>query len=134
MLMISLSDRFLWLDRMHEAQGRLRQGVGDKPHLRNGSNIEMRNSALPERLQKLRRRIRLDRIKRFARKLFSKESSSPACSLRTNKRYRLNRARKSVVSGKGVSVRVYLGGRRIMKHKKKLRRNGRHRIQRRCDK
>src|SRR3546814_4740384 len=86
MLMISLSDRFLWLDRMHEAQGRLRQGVGDKPHLRNGSNIEMRNSALPERLQKLRRRIRLDRIKRFARKLFSKESSSPTCSLRTNKR------------------------------------------------
>src|SRR3546814_5753580 len=51
----------------------------------------MRNSALPERLQKLRRRIRLDRIKRFARKLFSKESSSPTCSLRTNKRYRLNR-------------------------------------------
>src|SRR3546814_8615448 len=93
MLMISLSDRFLWLDRMHEAQGRLRQGVGDKPHLRNGSNIEMRNSALPERLQKLRRRIRLDRIKRFARKLFSKESSSPTCSLRTNKRYRLNRLR-----------------------------------------
>src|SRR3546814_9395671 len=91
MLMISLSDRFLWLDRMHEAQGRFRQGVGDKPHLRDGSNIEMRNSALPERLQKLRRRIRLDRIKRFARKLFSKESSSPTCSLRTNKRYRLNR-------------------------------------------
>src|SRR3546814_5400660 len=51
----------------------------------------MRNSALPERLQKLRRRIRLDRIKRFARKLFSKESRSPTCSLRTNKRYRLNR-------------------------------------------
>src|SRR3546814_16964130 len=91
MLMISLSDRFLWLDRMHEAQGRLRQGVGDKPHLRNGSNIEMRNSALPERLQKLRRRIRLDRIKRLARNLFSKESSRPTCILRTTKRYRPNR-------------------------------------------
>src|SRR3546814_17321140 len=95
MLMISLSDRFLWLDRMHEAQGRLRQGVGDKPHLRNGSNIEMRNSALPERLQKLRRRIRLDRVKRFARKLLSKTSRSPPCSLRTNKRYWLNRSEGS---------------------------------------
>src|SRR3546814_18897311 len=89
--MISLSDRFLWLDRMHEAQGRLRQGVGDKPHLRDGSNIEMRNSALTERLQKLRRRIRIDRIQRLARKISSKESSSPACSLRTTKRYRLHR-------------------------------------------
>ena len=42
---IGLGDRFLGLDRVHEAQGRLRQRLGDQPHFAERGDVIMGDAA-----------------------------------------------------------------------------------------
>ena len=88
MLEIGLRDGLLGLDGMHEAQPRLRQETGDKAHFGDRRDIIMGDARRPERLEKLRRRIGLDRIERPPRKLLDEVPSGAGRGLRTNKRYR----------------------------------------------
>ncbi len=49
MRVIGFGNRFLGLDRMHEAQLRLRQSRRDQTHLNDRGNVVMRDSAIPQR-------------------------------------------------------------------------------------
>jgi hypothetical protein len=47
---ISLGDRFLGLDRVHEAQGRVGQHVADQAHLGDRRDVEMGDAIIPQDL------------------------------------------------------------------------------------
>ncbi len=85
---ISLADRFLGLDRVHEAQLGARQRLGDQTHLGDRSDVIMADARAPERPEKLRAGIGLHRIQRLARKLLREEPCGAGCCLRANERYR----------------------------------------------
>jgi hypothetical protein len=92
-LEISLGNRFLGLDRMHEADRRFRQRLGDKPHLGDRGHVVMRDSAIPKDLEEIGRRIRLHRIEHPARKLLYKEAGGAPGGVRTKERDRLDRSK-----------------------------------------
>src|SRR4051812_31847157 len=89
---IRLADRFLGLDRVHEAQGRLGNDASDQPYLGDRGDVEVRNPAFPQKLDQLRRGVRLNRVERAALELLHEEAGSTPRGMRANERYRLNRA------------------------------------------
>jgi hypothetical protein len=88
---IGLGDRFLGLDRMHEAERRLRQGGRNQADLGDRGHVVMGHAGIPQYLEQVRRGIGLHRIERAARKLLDEESGGPMRGMRTNKRDRLSR-------------------------------------------
>jgi hypothetical protein len=102
---IGFRDRLLGLDRVHEAQGRAGQSLSDQPHFGDRRDVVMRDPAVPQDLQQVRRGIRLDRIDGPARKLLHEESGGPPGGVRTNKRDRLNRPLHRDVDNVAVAVR-----------------------------
>ena len=89
---IGLRDRFLGLDRMHEAKRRFRQRFRDQAHLADRGDVIMGDARVPQDLEQVRRGIGLDRIERLARKLLDEEAGGTLCGVRTKERDRLNRA------------------------------------------
>ena len=97
MVEIGLGDGLLGLHRMHEAQHRLRQRLVDQPDFADRGDVVMRDAGVPQDLQQLRRRVRLDRIERAARKLLDEEAGGATRGVRTEKRHRLDRTKLSDV-------------------------------------
>ena len=91
MLEIGLGDRFLGLDRVHEAQDRVGQRLGDQPHLGDRGDVIMGDAGVPQDPQQVRRGIGLHRIERAARKLLDEEAGGAARGVRTQQRDRLDR-------------------------------------------
>ena len=50
---IRLGDRFGGLDRVHEAQSRLRQHLGDQPHFADRRDVVMRHLRIPQNAEQL---------------------------------------------------------------------------------
>ena len=71
---IGFLDRFLGLDRVHEAQGRLGQGAARHAHLADRRDVVMRHTAVPEDLEQFGGGVRLDGIEHRSRKLLDKEA------------------------------------------------------------
>ena len=92
MVEIGFGDRFLGLDRVHEAQHGFRQRFRDQAHFADRGDVIMGDARVPQDLQQLRRGIGLDRIERPARKLLDEEAGSALGGVRTKERDRLNRA------------------------------------------
>ena len=92
-LEISLGNRFLSLDRVHEAKRCVRQRPRDEAHLGNRGNVVMRYAAIPQDRQQIRRRVRFYRIDRAARKLLDEEAGGTRSGVRAKKRNRLDRLR-----------------------------------------
>ena len=90
---IGFADRFFGLDRMHEAQCRVRRIFAHQLDLGQAGHVKMRNAALPQERDQLRRGVGLDRIKRLTRKLLDKETGSTLGGMRTNERDRLDRSK-----------------------------------------
>jgi hypothetical protein len=88
---IGFLDRFLGLHRVHEAEHRLRQSLGDEAHLGDRGDVIVGDALGPQQAQQIRRRIGLHRIKRPARKLLDEEAGGAPGGVRTKKRDRLNR-------------------------------------------
>ena len=74
MCVIRLCNCAAAFDRVHKAQLRLGQRGAHQPHFRNGGNIEMRDSRIPQHLDKVGGWIGFDRIEHFARKFFDEET------------------------------------------------------------
>ena len=93
MLEIGLGDRFLGLDRVHEAQAPPRGSVSrDQPHFADRGDVIMGDARVPQDLQQVGRRIGLHRIERPARKLLDEEAGGAPRGVRTKERDRLDRA------------------------------------------
>ena len=91
MIEISLGNGFLGLHRVHEAQHCLRQHVVDQPHLTDRGDVIMGDAGIPEDLQQVGRRVRLDRIERAARELLDEEPGRAPRGMRAQQSDRLDR-------------------------------------------
>ena len=83
MRVIGLTDRARGLDRVHEAQRRLRQRRARQPHLGNRGDIVMGDAVVPQDLQQFGRRVRLHRIERLAGEFLAEESCSTGSGVRS---------------------------------------------------
>ena len=102
---IGLGDDLLGLDRVHEALDGLGQRFGDQAHLADRSHVIVRDSGVPQDLEEVGRRVRLDRIERAARKLLDEETGGTTRGVRTQQRDRLNRTQLDDVSGRTAAGR-----------------------------
>jgi hypothetical protein len=91
MLPIGFGNGFLRLHRMHEAQHRLWQGAGNEAHFGDRGDVIMRHTRIPKDAQQVRRRIRLDCVERFSRKMVGEETGCPARRVRTHEGDGFNR-------------------------------------------
>ena len=91
MIGIGLANRLLRLHRMHEADHRFGQDLGDQTHFGDRGHVVMRDSALPQNPEEIRRGIGLDRVERLARKLLDEETGGAPGGVRTKERNRLDR-------------------------------------------
>ena len=92
MLEISFGDRFLGLHRVHEAQHRLRERLVDQADLADRRDVIVGDARVPQDLEQVGRRVRLDRIERAAGELLDEETGGATCGVRTQQRDRLNRS------------------------------------------
>ena len=109
MRVVGLADRAGCLDRMHEAQHRLRKRRADETHLGNRGDVVMRHAIVPQDLQQIGRRIGLHRIERLARKLLDEETGGARGGMRTIENYGFV-GREGANYGPGVRKCVQLKG------------------------
>ena len=64
----------------------------DQADLADRGDVVMRDARIPQDLQQVGRRVRLDRIERAARELLDEEAGGAARGVRTQQRDRLDRA------------------------------------------
>ena len=83
MLEIGFGDRLLGLHRVHEAEHRLGQRLVDEPNLADRSDVIVRNAGVPQDLEQVGRRVRLDRVERAAGELLDEEAGGPTRGVRT---------------------------------------------------
>jgi len=89
---IGLGDRLLGLHGVHEADHGLGQRIVHEPDLADRGDVVMRDSGVPQDLQQVRRRVRLDRIERAARELFNEETGGALRGVRAQQSHRLDRS------------------------------------------
>src|SRR3546814_15269607 len=107
-----------WDARLRGARASSRDRAAFQAWLKQDAEHEAAHDRLQAALSLLRANARLPEL--------SALRDEARGSIRASRRRRLTLAvsdRKSVVSGKSVSVRVELGGRRIIKNKKKIKEN-----------
>ena len=89
---IGFGDCLFGLNRMHEAEHRIREGVMDETDFGDRSHIIIRHPRVPENLQQIGRGIRFHRIKGSARELLHEKAGRAPSGVRTKQRNRLNRS------------------------------------------
>jgi len=109
MLPIGFGNRFLGLDRVHEAERGLGKRARDEANLGNRGDVIMGDARIPEHAQEVGRRIRLDRIKGRAGKSLDEETRCAPRGMRADKRNRFDR-RKCLNQPVGAMMLVQLKG------------------------
>src|SRR4029079_8062232 len=92
MLEISLGDRRLGLDRMHEALHGLGQRLVDEPDLADRGDVIMGDCGVPQNAEQVGRRIALYRLDRAARELLDEVAGGATLGVRAQQSDRLDRA------------------------------------------
>ena len=82
MLGIGFADRARRLHRMHEAQHGFGQQAAHQPYLGDRRDVVMRDARAPQRLDQVRRRVRLNGIERLTRELLDEETGGAQRGMR----------------------------------------------------
>ena len=93
---VRLGDRLGRLDRVHEAQGRVRQQGADEADLGDRGDVIRADAAVPQGADQVGRRVRLDRIHRRPRKLLDEETGGALRGVRADEG---NGLRRTTVAG-----------------------------------